>query len=285
MESNAKFDLHPVWESLINVYREIAKICEKHSLRYWAAYGTAIGAVRHHGFIPWDDDLDLMMPREDYDKFLQFADTELPPYMKIVSIYNTKEYHWAFGKVQDCRIEELQRVQQVSHCHLPDGIYIDIFPLDGCPRSFLHRLGRMVKSASIHLSRKYGRGKGYSFYQRLVGWIAGLFSPSFKDEREYKLYEINRLKSPMFNGSVHCGYRVDGITRENGSRPLRVTCFDGTTRMPFEGIDMPVPNGFDEILRAWYGDYMTLPPLENRQLPSHANDPIVAWRLGPTGLE
>ena len=78
-------EIHPlIKEELLSIYQAFAAVCEKHGLKYWVAFGTMLGAVRHNGFIPWDDDFDVFMLREDYEKFLTVADKELPEYFKDV---------------------------------------------------------------------------------------------------------------------------------------------------------------------------------------------------------
>ena len=283
-KSQEDFNLHPVWSAIIEVYKVVSQICERNNLRYWAAFGTALGAVRHHGFIPWDDDLDLMMPREDYDRFMAIAEDQLPTYMKTVSIYNTREYHWGFGKVQDCREDVLKRVQTESGCRLPDGIYVDIFPLDGCLSSLPARLGRKVKSACVHLMMRRLLDKECPLSLRVAGGVAGAFLPRLCEMRDFKLYDLQRLRRPMMDGAVRCGFLTDEISREFCHRPLRVDSFLQTEKVAFENVLIPIPMGIDEILRVWYGDYMKLPPVEKRRVPSHANDPVVAWRFGPTGI-
>ena len=203
--------------------------------------------------------------------------------MKTVTIYNTKEFHWGFGKVQDCRREVLERVQAESNCRLPDGIYVDIFPLDGCQSSPVVRLGRKVKSACVHLRMRSLFDRGCPWVLRVSGWIAGVFLPRLRSIREFKLFDLQRLRQPMMAGAVRCGFLTDEISRKFCHRPLQVASFSQTEKVKFEDVLIPIPQGVDEILRVWYGDYMKLPPVEKRQIPSHANDPLVAWRLGPTG--
>ena len=78
------YGLRPLWDALYEIYEEFAKICDKHGLRYYAFAGTLLGAIRHNGFIPWDDDLDVAMPRPDYEKFIQISKTELPRHLNFV---------------------------------------------------------------------------------------------------------------------------------------------------------------------------------------------------------
>ena len=79
------YNLAPVWKVVLDIYREFAAICQRHSLRHYAAFGTALGAVRHKGFIPWDDDFDVMMPRPDYERLIEIAPSELPAHLQFLS--------------------------------------------------------------------------------------------------------------------------------------------------------------------------------------------------------
>ena len=106
-----KINLKPVWDAVLNVYREVAQICDKHGLRYYLTDGTALGAVRHKGFIPWDDDFDMSMPREDYQKFIEIARNELPEHLKFVNWENTPEFTLLFGKVQDTRADFVKSIE------------------------------------------------------------------------------------------------------------------------------------------------------------------------------
>ena len=107
-----KFGLQQVWDGVFNVYKEFAKICEEHKLRYYVSDGCALGAVRHGGFIPWDDDLDVSMPRADYEEFLLIAESKLPPHLKIVTWRNTSQYNALFAKIQDSREQFVREVEQ-----------------------------------------------------------------------------------------------------------------------------------------------------------------------------
>ena len=91
--------LRPLWDAILEVYKVFAAICDKHSLRYCADCGTALGAVRHGGFIPWDDDMDIQMPRPDYEKFASLAPKELPKGYAWIDRFNCPDYDNAFGKV------------------------------------------------------------------------------------------------------------------------------------------------------------------------------------------
>ena len=120
----------PRWNSIINgVMRHFIAICKEHSLTYFCCGGTAIGAVRHHGMIPWDDDVDVFMPRPDYDRFVQIASRQLPDGLELMTPYSKTDYPLYFVKLCDSRTT-LQEEVEVPCVY---GLYIDIFPIDGAP--------------------------------------------------------------------------------------------------------------------------------------------------------
>ena len=113
-------------EELLSIYQAFASVCKKHKLRHWVAFGTMLGAVRHNGFIPWDDDFDVFMLREDYEKFLTVANKELPEYFKVVTHRNCSAYPVAFGKIQESRRDVYEKIEKETDYINPHGLYIDI---------------------------------------------------------------------------------------------------------------------------------------------------------------
>lgn len=128
-------DLSPIWDALMEMYEVFSSICTKHNLRHYVTDGSAIGAVRHKGFIPWDDDLDVSMPRPDYNKFMEIASKELPSNLVAYDRHQCPEMKVLFGKVQEVRESKVHKVEKQIGRILAHGLYIDIFPIDGCPSS------------------------------------------------------------------------------------------------------------------------------------------------------
>ena len=231
------YNLRPLWDAVLDIYKEMYKICERHNLRLYVAFGTALGAVRHHGFIPWDDDFDIFMPRPDYEKFINYAKDELPSYLKWQSFETDPKCSRIFGKVYDMRAEKVSDVSAASNLILKEGIFVDCFPMDGLPstkagvflwnvvRSFLRRV---VKADSVTLQKfitllDYDRSKN-------VGWC------------------LSPFRFPRYI--------------------YRRSWFGVARMMPFENLEVPVPELVEEHLQATYGDFLKLPPVEKR-LPSH----------------
>ena len=233
------YDLRPIWDAILDVWKESYAICNRHNLRVWVTAGTALGAMRHKGFIPWDDDFDAMMPRKDYNLFMKYAAEELPSYMKWHSIENDPEHQHLFGKVQDERLDLLNEIRKRSHVNLEQGVFVDFFPLDGFPSTKLGCLFWQVRRSAIRRFKLFG-GSGV----RLQNW---LMKKDF-DKCQNVGWTLTNLRWPRFIYDKKW--------------------FDETLLVDFEDIKVPVPIGVDPLLKTIYGNYMKLPPEEARK-PSH----------------
>lgn len=222
---------------ILSIYKDIKKICERNNIRFYAVGGTELGAVRHHGFIPWDDDMDLGIPIEDFEKFKKACKKELPRPLEFL------ESHWMGGKVhnKDTTFLEAPCVFDISQYH---GIFVDIFPIIGIPNDPTARKQFLLDM------RKY-RGKAFTFDRypesstlsknEILNWkrhIVGVF-PCEASKRlamfstgHYFFMDPNGLKNPL--------------------------------EMPFENTTIPVSSNYDLTLRMHYGDYKKLPPKEQR---------------------
>lgn len=117
----------------LQMFDRYAQFCRENSLRYYLASGTLLGAIRHRGFIPWDDDIDVVMPRPDYERFLRLARGGLSPHYRVLSIHETPDCIYPFAEVVDTRTT-LEELTVVLSCRVI-GVYIDVFPIDGLPSS------------------------------------------------------------------------------------------------------------------------------------------------------
>lgn len=286
MISEDKFGLRPIWDASLAIYEEVAKICERHGLRYYATDGTAIGAVRHKGFIPWDDDFDISMPRPDYEKFKRFAKEELPAHLKWVDWHNTPEMSVLFGKVHDCRRDYIQDVEaKVGHV-LSNGIYIDVFPVDGYPESRIDRLWIKIRTGipkciirfrSMKLNQQSSKGR----LVWLCGAVFACLMPWLSKERCMAFFERTLLKY----GFEACEYTGRSCSLLTVLRrvPLQRSAWGEPIPHEFEDRKVMLPEDYDAYLCNEYPKwhYMTLPP-ENARHPSHAYSWRCPWWLGPT---
>lgn len=279
------FGLQPVWDAIIDVYREYAKICDRHGLRYYVVYGNAIGAVRHGGFIPWDDDFDVSMPRPDYEKFLEIANEELPERLKIVTWRNTPEFNMISAKVQLADAETVKRIEREHGRQLSSGIYIDVFPIDGAPTSdFKWFVGSVWYSILQCLLRFHNDKFTHQSRKGKIVWLAGMIlSPLFFWVWTHgaicrRLEKLSRRYD--FESSVL--YNSSAAYPELRRVKRHLTSVWGTPKMVrFGNIEVPLPEKYEDFLTFWYGDYMKLPP-ESRRKPTHQYPWRCSWWLGPT---
>ena len=157
-------EMKAVFKCMLDMAELVLAVCDEHGLRCYPNGGTLIGAARHGGFIPWDDDLDLMMPREDYEKLQTILPNELPPHLFMQTSYTDKEFMFPLLKIRDCRTSaiDLRYVSQGLRFNM--GIFIDIFPIDGYPED---------DSALAQARQEVGKLYRYMYYvygRHFKGW-------------------------------------------------------------------------------------------------------------------
>lgn len=283
-DETQEYNIRPLQEEVLKIFKAFADICGKHGLRYYAAYGTALGAIRHHGFIPWDDDFDVAMPRCDYDKFMVVSKAELPVGLKYCDWHNTKELTpHTYAKIQVADKEIVRVVEQRLERNLPHGVYIDIFPLDGAPRSkFLRNLWLLKFRV---LSVVYGSFGGVRMRRRLksvVGKLVGIILNRLfihaKAQTELAEHFDRLVRSCAFGDGVGgCVFGPYGVLRD----VIPIEAYGEPRFVDFEDTRIAVPRDYDKYLRNIYGDYMVWPP-EEKRLSSHAELPDAPWKFGPT---
>ena len=146
-----EINLNAVRAGMLSIYAAFREICDNHDLRFYAAYGTALGAIRHGGFIPWDDDLDIEMPRSDYDAFLRYAIVELPKGYELLTWQTTYGYKNLFAKIAISNIGYIEQIEKESGVKLGQGLFIDIFPVDGSPASKAARYWRIFRRTILKI--------------------------------------------------------------------------------------------------------------------------------------
>lgn len=284
MAQSEEIDLRPVWEATLSVYKEVEKICLRHQLRYYLTDGSAIGAVRHKGFIPWDDDFDISMPREDYRRFMEYAKEELPEHLKFVNWENTPELTYLFGKVQETNRDVVEAVEAKCGYMLTSGLYVDIIPIDGYPNSYLECIFTRLMVGILSCIVRYRCMSLYmqSTKGKLV-WCAGMFlslvMPFLNGDRCKRICEKFLTRHP-FAGAAFTGRASLRLTLLNRP-PIPMSYWGVPTFYDFEGLTVPLPHDYDAYLRFYYGDYMQLPPV-SQQHPSHEYSYRSPWWLGPT---
>ena len=242
---------------LTDILTEVDAFCKARSIRYSMAYGTLLGAVRHKGFIPWDDDIDLLMPRPDFERFVA---TFEHPYLRC--LYNARgeneRFVHFFAKVHDPRTLSLEKNADASRF----GLNIDIFPVDGKPdlpeKQQLKR-ERLLSHYAHRLSICGGRFKLFNFHQTLPAKISAHLLGA--------QYWLNKMNSEMKRYPFGSGRLAGSVSvRYNGLVEIfGLEMFENYTTLPFEGRRFSAFAAWDEFLTHQFGDYMQLPPESKRR--------------------
>lgn len=250
-----KLTLDEIKSIELNILSYVASLCENHNLRYFLAYGTLIGAIRHKGFIPWDDDIDIMMPRDDYSHLIDIIRSENGKYECLVPLENG--YFYEFVKVIDTTtsVQEIHTIK--SHC----GVWIDIFPLDGLKINdkfshFLLALCNRCRAAAVNKKFPH-KTKGMVVPIEYMFWIlCRLIS--------YKPFLSCSLKLAQKYKYDDCDIVGYASSYPANNKYLKREWFTDTVDVEFEGQYFKAPMGFHKYLSTQYGDYMQLPSGDKR---------------------
>ena len=252
----------------MEIVKAVVKICDKHGLMYYMLGGTMLGAIRHKGFIPWDDDIDLGMPREDYEKFLKIAPKELPKLYKVVNYRNTPKYQYYITRVLDTDTKVIE--ERIGNDSKYTNASIDIFPIDGTPnnpvlrkiyffRVLSHRaLMSLCYKDSIDRKRKRG-----AVEKVFLGIMERLPVEKFTTPYKQKCKIDKLLRSQNVSKSKYIG-NIMGAYRTREIIPAEI--YGKGKFYPFEDIQLRGLEKYDEYLTHTYGDYMKLPPEDMRKV-------------------
>ena len=250
------------WAVQIRVLSEIDAVCRRHDIRWFANFGTLLGAVRHNGFVPWDDDMDIMMLRKDYEAFMKYAPDELPETYRVFDVEKDEEYDDAFGRVvNNDRIQFDQAfLAEFYGCPYTSGV--DIYPVD---RLYEDEAVENERKALIQQIKKVRwmvrNGKtGTPEYMYLIRQIEQKFSVDLKKSRNlsHRLSLIlNELYTECESDTSGDVAYISGLYTYDRYK-FKPEWFKETVYLPFENIYMPVPGNYDEVLKSEYGDYMKI---------------------------
>lgn len=255
-----KMSLEEIHKYEIEMLKVFVSICEKYELRYYLAGGTLLGAIRHKGFIPWDDDIDILMPRSDYDKFLNYAEEIERSKKYRLAAYELGNLNYPFCKIFDIRtsIEKKYIVDSTEQ-----NLWIDILPLDGLPKSskITARLFRKSLIARRLLKiKKSIIGQGTTWIKKIMKPVVKVFISVIRVQ-DLVAY-INRISRTY---SIEDSEYVGGIAMGYGiNEKMPKVEFLEPVKVEFESMFLNAPSCWDFYLKSLYGNYMELPPLEKQ---------------------
>ncbi len=239
----------------LDILANVASFCERHGITYFLSSGTLIGAVRHQGYIPWDDDIDIMMPRPDYERFAKEYHSDIYEFM---DMNKDVAFPYVLAKVVDTRT----RLQEAGRKYERMGVHVDVFPLDGLPSGLfsckwhLFLLGRLIYARSIkNIVIKDCRNRFKQICYAVYKIFLRLFSQKWLTEKILRLQMKYNWQTAEYVSSLG-----SSTERVRGKKEW----FEKGIRTAFEEYYFQIPIGYDSWLRLIYGDYMKLPPEEKR---------------------
>ena len=247
-----------IWTVLLDLMLEFDAVCKKYGLTYFLEAGSLLGAIRHKGFIPWDDDVDVLMPRKDYQRFVEMSSEFIFPYF-LQTPYTDSGYFFSFVKIRNSNTTAVTKMfayQNYNH-----GMWLSVFPIDNW--SVEGGEERYAKVKQLNMDN--------STYMRI--------SNPYLSERD-----IERVKNYSGRDPYETIKELDCVAQECNNNPTEFVTvgstavisysrklwyaedFSSAIEWDFEGFKFPIPVGYDRFLKIMYGNYMELPPVKQRGL-------------------
>ena len=261
MDNITNKDLRKLQKCELEILKEFVRICNKYNLKYSLAFGTLLGAARHEGFIPWDDDIDVMMPIDDYKIFEEIVNKELNKKFFFQNISTDKNYYLYWDKIR--MNNTISIVKGYEDIKINWGICIDIFPIFKVPLTMKEQQNHIknLKLANVCLnSNLYKKGKIHNttLKTKIFYNLINLFPRSVIN----KISNIFYKKIYNYNGKYD--KYVDYCELYSRIIVYDKNIFDNMEVLNFEGYEFNVVNNYKKVLKQLYGDYMKLPPKEER---------------------
>lgn len=248
-----------IWAVLLDLLVEFDKVCKQHQLTYYMYSGSLLGVIRHHGFIPWDDDVDVIMPRRDYEIMMKLGDCFKEPYF-FQTPYSDKEYGYTFIKIRNSKTTAIN--ETFKYQHFNQGVWLSVFPLDVWDKNNGEEMYYKIRELNRENSTLM-RAKNPNLNEVDAERVKNHSGKSF-----IEVYEEVQKLAQLYKGS-NTEY-VSGIVCTGPKytrKMLYAEDYRDVKTIKCEGMgefEAPVPSGYDRILTIQYGDYMTLPPINER---------------------
>lgn len=252
--------LYKLQQTQLEILLEVTEICNRNKLKYFLIGGTLLGAVRHKGFIPWDDDLDIAMPRKDYEEFIKICKTELSD-KYFLHHYSTDDKYWLpFLKIRKNNTIFDEEMIEAIECH--KGIFIDIFPLDNANKQtsiFQDIQVKICKSLTtiIMIKRKIKFNRKIKLSTKLMASLIGIIPIKTLNRIQTYIMSLNKHEEAKFYLNIGSNYNYIKQTIEKDR-------YLPATKLEFEKYYFSAPKDWDYILKRIYKDYMVLPDEKDR---------------------
>ena len=244
-----------IWAVLMDMYLTFEEVCDKYGLKYYTVWGSLLGAIRHNGFIPWDDDFDVAMPRDDYNEFLSIAKNDFHHPIFLQTPYTDPGYYVSWAKLRNSTTTAISRM--TNHRRFNQGLYFDIFPMDDCD------LEHFVEEREEIYKRVKRLGVAMRYGNPMLGERQLQDEITYWTDNPLAEFEAMEKIASSHSGLPNC-YVAVLTTGDVRKKVWPKRLFEKTEKHRFENIFVTIPAGYDELLTIQYGDYMKYPPVEQR---------------------
>ncbi len=263
-------EMKEVWAVELDLLAEFMRVCDRHGIVYYADAGTILGAVRHKGFIPWDDDIDVMMMRDQYDKLQKIGPEEFRHPYFFQTQWTDPGTLRGHAQLRNSMTTGIRRSEEKWHFRFNQGIFLDIFPIDGVPDDNALFEIQLEKAEMLLRKAKQSAKLGDRYVSDSSNPVKGavkalchslLTGPAkFLDKSNTYYREYEAVVSEYSHASTERVAKFFEVPRSEKNRRRRVwkrSYFDSVVRLPFEMLEIPVPGGYEGILEQFYGDWRT----------------------------
>ncbi len=262
------------WAAQLEVLKKIEAICKRHDLQYFAFFGTLLGAIRHGGYIPWDDDIDIAMKRRDYLKFLEVAREELPPEYKFLTIYDEEEWHEVNARITNSSYIDISENRLREYHGCPFSVGVDIYPLDYMPddvqalelqiniMQLIAKLDALAEERETLAERGVYTGQQEGVIREGLAMLEKLYGVKFSGDRSLRnqLFRLYDRLCIMYGSEKDTYMTVYPSYLASGHRIKFLKQWLGeSVSVPFETTTIEVPNGHEACLYARFGKFYMTP--------------------------
>ena len=255
-------EMKQINETQLEIFKKFVEVCSYLNLKYFMIHGSLLGTLRYNGFFPFDDDIDVAMPRKDYDIFISNGQKLMPDNLFIQSCFTEKEFPLPFAKIRDSNTAFIQPI--LKNCNVNKGIYIDVFPIDLYPENKIRqiKLYLLDRIYTIRINANLHNIKDVSFYKTIIFKFAKLVFPSWRKavEKRANLYCKDKKSNKIV---ITGGKLVD--------RGIPAEWLQNHRVEKFEKIDVSCPIKTEEYLKCIYGDYLNYNPSEKYMIGECVN--------------
>ena len=263
--ANTEQHLNDTQKYILHVLREVTRVLEELKIPYFMQGGTMLGAIRHGGFIPWDDDVDLGIPRVDYDRLLKEVSARLPENLELRTYDDETDHHYYFARIVDKRYQ-IRRMGSIEE--RLENIWVDLFPLDGMPNGCIsrqwHKMRLLFTRLKFHLScfeKVNIKRPGRPLVERIIIRIAMITRVGKWWNTRKQLDKMDRLLKKYPPEKSKYLVNFTGQTSFKFNEMFKKEIYGQGKEYPFEDMVLVGPEQYDPYLKSLYGDYMT-PPKE-----------------------